>query len=132
MHSPCAVSYTHLLAEGEARTVRELTECISTDYLAVFQSDYEPDESTVRKKLREYEQLGLLVSEKQGRELYYRRDTMFVGLGSWQEAAAFFSEAAPLGVIGSYLLDRGESCADFFGFKHHYMLHVLDLSLIHI
>ena len=119
-----------LLAEGEARTVRELTECISTDYLAVFQSDYEPDESTVRKKLREYEQLGLLVSEKQGRELYYRRDTMFVGLGSWQEAAAFFSEAAPLGVIGSYLLDREMNAPDCFGFKHHYMLHVLDSEIL--
>lgn len=50
-------------------------------------------------------------------------------LVSWQEAATFFSEAAPLGVIGSYLLDREMSGPDCFGFKHHYMLHVLDSEI---
>lgn len=118
-----------LLAAGERLLVRELTEGISASYLAGFDSDFAPDESTVRKKLREYEQLGLLVSEKQGREFTYRLDTTTVNLESWQEAAAFFSEAVPLGVIGSYLLDRGTT-ADYFGFKHHYLLHVLDSEIL--
>lgn len=120
-----------LLAVGERLSVRELTEGISAGYLSGFDSDFQPDESTVRKKLREYEQLGLLTSEKQGRELYYRQNTTSVDLASWQEAAAFFSEAAPLGVIGSYLLDRGTNPADSFGFKHHYMLHVLDSEILY-
>lgn len=119
-----------LLAGGEGLSVRALTEGIASNYLAGFDSDFQPDESTVRKKLREYERLGLLVSQKRGRELVYRRDTAAVDLASWQEAAAFFSEAAPLGVIGSYLLDRGAACPGCFGFKHHYLLHVLDSEIL--
>ena len=38
----------------------------------------------------------------------------------------FFAEADPLGVIGSYILDRSEEDRELFGFKHHYILHALD------
>lgn len=31
------------------------------------------DESTVRKKLKEYRELGLIVGEKRGRQMVYRR-----------------------------------------------------------
>lgn len=119
-----------MLADGDARSAREITERIGTDYLAGFDSDYEPDESTVRKKLREYVELGLLASVKHGRELLYRRAPDAVELNTWLDAAAFFSEAAPLGAIGSYLLDRQDYAPEHFGFKHHYMLHVLDSEIL--
>ena len=117
------------LADGGARTVRELTEAVA-DYLSGFDTDYQPDESTVRGKLREYEALGLLCSEKRGRELRYALTESTVDLEGWQTAVAFFSEAAPLGVVGSYLLDRQEPALDHFGFKHHSMLHVLDSEIL--
>ena len=42
----------------------------------------------------------------------------------------FFSEAAPCGVIGSFLLDKAEPRAGVFGFKHHYILHALDGEIL--
>lgn len=119
-----------ILADGSACSVREITERIGADYLAESDGDCGPDESTVRKKLREYAQLGLLADARHGRELLYRRASDTVDLDAWQDAAAFFSEAAPLGVVGSYLLDRRESAPGYFGFKHHYLLHALDSEIL--
>lgn len=48
----------------------------------------------------------------------------------WSDAAAFFSEMDPLGVIGSTLLDKLEEKPDCFRFKHHYMLHALDSQIL--
>ena len=47
-----------LLADGSALTVREIVDGL-TDALSGFESADTLDESTVRKKLKEYEQLGL-------------------------------------------------------------------------
>ena len=88
-------------------------------------ADY-PDESTVRRKLAEYERLGLVVRQRQGRQTRYRRAEDRVDLESWREAVVFFSEAAPLGVIGDFCRDRLRQEDSPFRFKHHYMLNALD------
>ena len=102
-----------------------------TDRLSAFDSDDLPDESTVRKKLREYGALGIVSMEKRGRETFYllREDTM--DLSTWDAAAAFFSEAAPLGVIGSFLQDRIPKKFERFRFKHHYILNALDSEILY-
>lgn len=82
----------------------------------------EPDISTIRKKLKEYVALGILDAEKAGRELHYRRVEDGVPLNAWTDTVAFFSEADPLGVIGSTILDKLETAPEHFQFKHHYML----------
>ena len=87
--------------------------------------DY-PDESTVRRKLLECEGLGLIVREKHGRETRYRRAEDRVSLESWREALDFFSEAAPLGVIGDFCRDKVGEEPSLFRFKHHYILNALD------
>ena len=115
-----------LLSGGEALTVGEIVGRIETDYLSQFPADYPLDESTVRKKLREYEALGLLRSERTGRTVRYRLAQSAVRQETWLDAAAFFSEEAPVGVIGSFFLDRFAHTPDYFGFKHHYLLHALD------
>lgn len=119
-----------MLADGEALCAREITAQLCETYLSPFRSDYAPDESTVRKKLQEYTALGLLTCEKEGREVRYRRTDAAVNMESWKEAAAFFSEAAPLGVIGSYLLDGLTGVPSHFRWKHHYMLHALDSEVL--
>lgn len=119
-----------LLADGEALTVREIVRRIADDYLSRFDREYSLDESTVRKKLREYEDLGLLVREKQGRDLVYRRSEDKIDLESWRDAIAFFSEADSLGVIGSFLLVRWEDPPGYFRFKHHYILHAMDSQIL--
>jgi DNA-binding transcriptional ArsR family regulator len=119
-----------LLSGGEALSVRQIAERLSADYLSRFEDAAEPDESTVRNKLKEYESLGLLRSEKVGREVRYSLSPSGVDEDSWREAETFFSEADPLGVIGSYLLDRPGRTPDYFGFKHHYLLQALDSEVL--
>ena len=120
-----------LLAYGDTLTVKQITDRISTDYLSHFKSADILDESTVRKKLKEYEQLGLLESDKIGRELAFRRAKDDVDLKSWHDAVDFFSESSPMGVIGSYILDRYPESSDHFSFKHHYLLHAMDSEVVY-
>lgn len=120
-----------ILADGVGRTAGQIMDCIAERYLSAFESMLPIDESTVRKKLREYEELGLLKSERTGRRVEYQRaDDPRINLSHWADAIAFFSEDAPLGVIGSFLLDKLESVPHVFRFKHHYILHALDSDIL--
>ena len=120
-----------LLAEGETLTVRQIVDCLTGDYYSAIDTCEAPDESTVRKKLKEYEAIGLLESEKQGRELAYRRSADHIDAETWCDAADFYSEAGPLGVVGSYLLDCFPAREDHFSYKHHYLLHALDSEVLY-
>jgi len=111
-----------LLADGDAFTTREISEMIDC---------ITPDESTIRKKLREYEALGLVVSEKRGKELYYRRSSDRADIGSWREALDFYSESHMLGVVGSYIADRLDEDDSVFRFKHHYILQALESEILY-
>ena len=120
-----------LLADGRALSCREIVERIGDEYLSRFSGAFSLDESTVRKKLKEYEELGLLRAERNGREVLYRRtDGEPFPLGSWADALAFYSEEDPVGVVGSFLLDKLEEDPDVFRFKHHYILHALDSDIL--
>lgn len=59
-----------ILQAGVKLSLRQLMDKLDDEYLSYFD---ELDISTLRKKLAEYVELGLLVSEKSGRELYYER-----------------------------------------------------------
>lgn len=119
-----------ILADGAPHSYKDILDAITQEYLSHFSGDFTLDESTVRKKLREYQELGLLQAEKQGREVFYRRAEDGPSLASWREALAFYSEADPLGVIGSFLLDRLGQAPALFRFKHHYILHALDSDIL--
>ena len=120
-----------ILADGVGRTAGQIMDIITERYLSAFEDTLSVDESTVRKKLREYEALGLLQSEKNGKRVAYRRaDDPRLDLSGWADAIAFFSEDAPLGVIGSFLLDKLETVPRIFRFKHHYILHALDSDVL--
>lgn len=119
-----------ILSGGEALSARQIAERLSQEYLDRVEGALSPDDSTVRNKLKEYETLGLLRSEKVGRELRYRLAKSGVEERTWREAAAFFSEADPMGVVGSYLLDRLPGAPEYFGFKHHYLLQALDSEVL--
>ncbi len=86
------------------------------------------DVSTVRKKLKEYMQEGMIVGEKRGKTLYYQPSAF------QQEAAEellhFFCEVAPCGVIGSFLLDRSNCTKQYFSFKHHYITGTMDSEVL--
>ena len=118
-----------MLADGETRSAHGIIEGVA-DLLGEFPQLKLLDDSTIRKKLREYESLGLLTSEKRGKELFYKLLPDSADLESWREAVEFYAEADPLGVIGSYILDRSEEGGEIFGFKHHYILHALDGEIL--
>ncbi len=119
-----------ILADGAARTAPELLELVCARYLDCFESEVRyPDESTVRNKLNEYTELGLLQRLKEGRKNLYRLQQDDVDWHRWQAACAFFSEAAPLGEIGSYILDKFAGPCDAFAFKHHFILYTLDSQI---
>ena len=120
-----------ILADGSALSSKEIVDRINDEYLSHFDNAFSLDESTIRKKLKEYENLGLLSTQKSGREVLYRRtDDEAFDLPSWSEALAFYSEADPMGVIGSYLMDKLGEPSDTFRFKHHYILHALDSDIL--
>lgn len=108
-------------------SVQEAVEALD-GYLSWFKEPMLLDASTIRKKLKEYEQLGLCNSRKQGKQVLYRRSED-VSLTPLQDMIAFYAEMDMLGVIGSYLLDRTASTS-IFTFKHHYLTHVLESEVL--
>ena len=119
-----------LSSPREAYTLKELTDRIDA-YLVRFRQPKVFDTSTVRKKLKEYAGQGLIRTEKQGKNVLYRRaeDTPLPGY----ELLDFFSETAPCGVIGSCLLDKKESAGErdgCFAFKHHYITGTMDSGVL--
>lgn len=110
-------------------TAGELCDEISARYGMVF------DSQTVRLKLKEYEDLGIFASEKQGKSLSYRLLPPPTGENGpvrpedWEAllcAVSFFQEAAPFGFIGSTILDREDEKNTLFQFKHHFIVHTLE------
>lgn len=111
------------------RTISELLAEIDEKYLSGFQSPMMFDESTVRKKLKEYCEAGIIVAEKEGRKAYYHR-TDSTDISDLNDVLHYFSEVAPCGVIGSFILDKEESDTDAFTFKHHYITGAIDSGVL--
>ncbi len=114
-----------LPSEGPA-TVRQCLERITAEYPDASAAEC-PDEGTVRNKLKEYEKMGIVRSCMEGRNLVYTLADDFDGQLVWRDAIDFFSETAPLGVIGSFFPSGGTSS---FEFKHRYLLSALDSEIL--
>ncbi len=110
-----------------ALTLNEIADTV-TDRLASFDHPKTFDESTIRKKLKEYVSEGIIATEKQGKAVSYRRanDTAAIS----PDIIDFFSEATPCGVIGSFLLDKAPEHNEHFTFKHHYINSAMDSEII--
>ena len=111
------------------RTIAEILEEIDEKYLSGFETPMVFDESTVRKKLKEYCEAGIIEAEKEGRKMYYRR-TADTDISDLNDALHYFSEAAPCGVIGSFILDKEAADTDNFTFKHHYITGAIDSGVL--
>ena len=111
------------------RTVSELLAEIDENYLSDFESPQMYDESTLRKKLKEYCLAGIIAAEKEGRKVYYHR-TESPDISDLNDILHYFSEVAPCGVIGSYILDKENFDTDAFTFKHHYITGSIDSGVL--
>lgn len=137
----------------QAYSLKEILRIMDTEYLTAFQNPISFDESTLRKKLKEYEELGIVVSEKSGRTVTYRLSENEICLAEYKDAIRFFTEESPLGVIGSYLEDRMQADAEkayptgrndengkclsdkndcagkYLTFKNHYIMNAYDAEI---
>ncbi|MBO5915040.1 MAG: WYL domain-containing protein, partial [Clostridia bacterium] len=109
-------------------TLNEILDKIA-EYLSDFEDPLSFDESTVRKKLKEYCAEGIIIAEKQGKKMLYRRADSEIG-DIPRDALDYFSETLPCGVIGSFLLDKQKQSESLFGFKHHYITGTLDSGVL--
>lgn len=118
-----------LHSEDVFLSVPDITAIIDREYLDGFDEPLTFDESTVRKKLKEYERVGIVRSRREGkRTLYARRGTPV--LPAEREYLDFFSEVAPCGVIGSFILDKLPDEESAFSFKHHYVTSTVDSGIL--
>lgn len=120
-----------MLYEGKKLSVRQITDSLYNDYFPETDIKKLPDSSTVRKKLAEYEALGLLACETVSRRKFYFINKSSIKPEAWRDAINFYSEYSHLGVIGSYLRERLAGKDTIFGFKHHYFLHALDMQVLY-
>ena len=111
------------------RTLSEIMREIDEKYLSDFEVPMMFDESTVRKKLKEYTEAGIIVTEKIGRKVSYSRSEDS-DVKDLNEVLHFYSEVAPCGVVGSFILDKEETDTDVFTFKHHYITGALDSGVL--
>ena len=121
-----------ILAEGELYTNQELLYIIDTEYLSDFKEPISFDESTLRKKLKEYEQLGLVKSVKEGRGVKYGVVQDKIELEDYRDAIRFFTEENILGVVGSYLEDKLDKQSEPYVFKNHYIMNAYDTEIIYL
>lgn len=118
-----------LYNETDVYSLPELMKKIDKEYLCYFEEPMVFDESTLRKKLKEYIENGLIVSEKQGKKLVYRR-VKDIKLDNIYDVIDFYSEIAPCGVIGSFIHDKEEKHDEAFSFKHHYITSAIDSDVL--
>lgn len=141
------------ILSGSSYSLKDILRIMDTEYLTAFQNPISFDESTLRKKLKEYEELGIVVSQKSGKTVTYRLSEDEICLAEYKEAIRFFTEESPLGVIGSYLEDRMQAdaeqtyptgrndengkrlpgkndCAgEYLTFKNHYIMNAYDAEI---
>lgn len=110
-------------------SLASLLDIINDEYLSRFDEPMSFDESTVRKKLKEYISLGLVEARKEGRRQLYRR-TADIEIPCDTDALHLFSEIAPCGVIGAFLLDKTQHDEHPFDLKHHYITSSLDSDVL--
>ena len=118
------------LAGGARLPFRILSDRVVKCCQEIAGDEFLPDDSTIRNKLKEYVSLGILKTEKQGREILYARNDAEWDMDSWKDPVSFASEAMPLGIVGSFLLDKYPETPEYFSFKHHYLPGAVDSEIL--
>ena len=118
-----------ILQDKEARTIDELTNEIFANYDVLFEPQL------VRKKVKEYEKEGLLTCEKSGRQYRYLcKDNLAFSipneLPALLDAIRFYHISAPLGIVGSTILDSQKTKNDIFTTKHAFFVHTLEDEIL--
>lgn len=119
-----------IFADGEQRTIQEVVDVIDEVYLIHFLDGYLLDSLTVRKKIKEYTELGIFNETKNGRECLYAQVPALELEEDVYQAIDFYKEIFPVGILGEYLLRGQEKQESLFQFKHVFPVQVLDSQVV--
>ncbi|MGN1411772.1 MAG: WYL domain-containing protein [Oscillospiraceae bacterium] len=99
-------------------------------------SEYAPDvefsSQTVRNKLNDYTNLGIIVKEKLNYKDFYSlaKPLDFIQNQEFVNAIKFHSMSSPFGVIGYFILNQLGTKNDVFLIKHNYIVHTLEDTIL--
>lgn len=122
-----------ILSDRDERlSANEIADILSSDYaLAV-------DTQMVRRKLNEYVKEGLIITEKQGKNVLYGRgltyeelpdeDTVSEGL---KEAVSLMQLEIPFGYVGSTVLETAGEVNETFRVKHSFPVFTLEDEILY-
>lgn len=118
-----------IMQEQGLWNVESLTDELQNRYQVLF------DSQTVRKKLIEYENEGILILRKDGRKNQYGltpdiRTALPDLFPALSNAVCFFQGAAPFGFAGSTILDSWQADNNLFRFRHDYLVHTLEDEIL--
>ena len=119
-----------ILKSGESYSLTDILNKIDSDYLSYFSKPLLFDESTLRKKLKEYEALGLIKLEKTSKKLEYSLVNDDIEAKDYKDVIRFFTEENILGVIGSYIEDKFENADEYISFKNRYIMNAYDTEVV--
>jgi len=119
-----------ILRSGGSYSLTDILNKIDSDYLSYFSKPLLFDESTLRKKLKEYEALGLIKSEKTSKKLEYSLVNDDIEAKDYKDVIRFFTEENILGVIGSYIEDKFENADKYISFKNRYIMNAYDTEVV--
>ena len=119
-----------ILKSKGSYSLTDILNKIDSDYLSYFSKPLLFDESTLRKKLKEYEALGLIKSEKIAKKLEYSLVNDGIEAKDYKDVIRFFTEENILGVIGSYIEDKFENSDEYLSFKNRYIMNAYDTEVV--
>lgn len=120
-----------ILSGNEKFTLKEIADKINDDYFFKFKELNILDTATIRLKLSEYVKEGILACEKRGKEIYYYFWNIDIDIFNYKDIISIFSEISPIGVIGSFIMDRFEIRNMKFTFKHSYIFHAMESEILY-
>ncbi len=114
-----------ILTSNSNLTLDEITDKINERVDILF------DPQTVRNKLKEYVEYGIINAVKEKKTYYYSLNKCyFEDFDIPNDAINFFSEVAPFGVIGSYINDRIDNKNRKFQYKHNFIVNTLEDNVL--
>lgn len=114
-----------ILTSNNFLTLDEITDIINERVELLF------DSQTVRNKLKEYIEYGIINATKEKKAHYYSLNKCyFEDFEISNDAINFFSEVAPFGIIGSYINDRIDNKNKKFQYKHNFIVNTLEDNIL--
>lgn len=120
-----------LLQDGEERKLYEIADEIQCSYSVLF------DIQTLRKKLSEYVEEGLLQVRKEGRSFLYQKNLTLNQeipdeIIPLLDAVKYFQGCQAFGFLGAAILDNQNAKNDLFRMKHAFLVHTLEDEILYL